>query len=71
MSKETVISKQELELLKSNGTVHICRSCRDLRNKIVLMEYNPSKKLGILEGFCSECIAAIETCGTCKYKDER
>lgn len=68
MPKETIISKKELDLLKSNGTVHICKSCRDFKNKIVLLEYKPNKVQAVLEGFCTECKDAVESCGTCNFK---
>lgn len=69
MSQETVITKQELDLLKSNGTVYICRSCRDFKNKIVLLKYSPSKKLGLFEGFCRDCEDAMKSCESCKLKN--
>lgn len=68
MSKETVISKQELDILKSNGTVYLCRSCKDFKDKLVLLEYKPNKIHGIFEGFCKECKSSMQSCGACNLR---
>lgn len=66
MSQETVITEQDLKKLKNNGTVYICRSCRDNLNKIVLINYKPGGMNQVFNGFCSSCTTAMQSCGACK-----
>lgn len=69
MSTEIVITEQELDILKSNGTVYVCQSCRDFKNKIVLLVYKPSNLHKIFDGFCDECNTALKKCRKCKFKN--
>ena len=39
MPHEVEITQQELNTLKSHGSVYICRSCKDNKNQIVLLKY--------------------------------
>ena len=65
MSKETVISEQELDLLKSHGKVCICVSCKDFKKKIVLLGYTQGKERRIMNGLCKTCLDEINSCDTC------
>ena len=71
MSKETVISERELETLKSHGTVYVCRSCRDFKNTIVLLEYKKDGLHQLFDGFCKSCIDAMNACDTCSKKSRK
>ena len=62
---ETVITEQELNIRKSNGTVYICRSCKDNLNKIVLINYKPGGIHNVFTGFCASCLRMMSECNTC------
>jgi hypothetical protein len=68
MSKETIISSSELNTLKSHGTVYICRSCKDNKNQIVLLNYKAGGIHQVFTGFCSYCESLFAGCGTCRQK---
>lgn len=62
---EIQITKQELDVRMSNGTVYICRSCRDNLNKIILLRYEAGKRPAVITGFCSSCLIMMEECKPC------
>jgi hypothetical protein len=69
MSEVIIITKQELDILKSNGSVYVCQSCRDFKNKIVLLAYKPNKIHQIFDGVCDECFATLKKCSKCKFNN--
>ena len=66
MSQETVITEQDLKKLKNNGTVYICRSCKDNLNKLVLLNYKAGGMHQVFTGFCVSCTLAMNSCGACQ-----
>lgn len=69
MSEVVIITKQELDILKTDGSVYVCQPCRDFKNKIVLLAYKPNKIHQIFYGFCDECSATLKKCSKCKFKN--
>lgn len=61
---QTVISEQDFNKLKSNGTIYICRSCLDNNNKFVMLEYKAGEPQ-VVSGFCPACIKTMTACRTC------
>ena len=66
MSKETIISEQDLKKLTNNGSVYICRSCKDNLNKLVLLSYKAGGTHQVFTGFCASCTTAMQACNTCQ-----
>jgi len=62
---EIVITKQELNIRKSHGTVYICGSCKDNLDKIVLLKYEAGKRPTVITGFCASCFESISSCRVC------
>lgn len=62
------ITETELNTRKSNGAVYICRSCKDNRNKITLLSFDPNGKKGIYYQFCNDCMNLVGECIPCKSK---
>lgn len=65
---QTVISQQEFNRLKSNGSICICRSCLDNKNKIVVLSYEAGKSPKVISSFCPDCLKLISSCSTCSKK---
>lgn len=65
MSTKTIIKEEELDVLKSQGTVYICRSCKDNLNKTVLINYKPGGIRQVFTGFCSSCSSLMQSCNSC------
>lgn len=65
---ESIITQQEFNRLKSNGTIYICRSCIDNKNKFVMLGYKPGQPYSVVSGFCSSCMSSISSCNSCKSK---
>jgi hypothetical protein len=63
---EIMITDKELAVRKSQGTVYICKSCRD-RGKIILLGYDVGKKQEIYFGYCSSCLKNMGECPTCPH----
>ena len=63
------ITRREVAIRKSQGSVYICRSCADVRNKIVMTGYTPKGPKGIYYNFCEMCIKSMEKCQTCQKQD--
>jgi hypothetical protein len=61
------ITEQELNVRKSNGAVWICRSCKDNKQKYIMVNYDPNSK-GLFYSFCKECIETMNDCIPCKNK---
>lgn len=61
-----VITSQELETRKRNGAVYICRSCKDNRNRILMISYDPNGNKGVYYQFCNECMTLMGACIPCK-----
>lgn len=67
-----IISESELNTRKSAGVVVICRSCKDNKNKIAMIDYKPSmNKKGVQYQFCEECIQLMGMCVPCNSKKKR
>ena len=64
----TVITEKELSVRKSHGTVYLCKSCKDLRGKLVLVEYHEGERHDILYSFCPDCMKFMVGCPTCREK---
>ena len=62
------ITEAELRKRKSNGSVFICRSCKDNRNKIVMVEYKQSAQRGVYYQFCDDCLKLMVGCVPCNSK---
>jgi hypothetical protein len=62
------ITEAELSKRKSNGSVFICRSCKDNKNKIVLVEYKKGAQRGVHYQFCQDCLKLIDECARCNSK---
>jgi hypothetical protein len=63
------ISEAELNTRKSGGVVVICRSCKDNKNKIVMIDYKQSTKdKGVHYQFCNECMQLMGMCIPCNAK---
>jgi hypothetical protein len=68
MSQEVVINEKDLITLKSHGTVYICRSCKDNKDRLVLINYKSGGIHQVFTGFCVSCAEEIESCSVCpKY----
>ena len=63
-----LITEQELNTRKNNGSVYICRSCKDNRNRILMISYNPKGTNGVYYQFCDECLKAMGHCVPCSKK---
>lgn len=68
MSLKVEITQEEFETRKSNGAVWICRSCKDNRNKIVLLKYDSSKTPTVNYHFCDDCVKLMGMCVPCNAK---
>lgn len=64
------ISEAELKTRQSKGAVFICRSCKDNRNKIVMLQYiqDGSIQNGIHFQFCNDCLQLMGTCIPCNAR---
>ena len=62
------ISEAELNTRKSNGAVYICRSCKDNRNKIMMISFDQVRNNGVYYQFCKECMQLMGTCIPCNAK---
>lgn len=62
------ISESELQKRKSNAAVFICRSCKDNKNKIVMVAYKTNVTHGIYYQFCDECLTLMDECLPCKAR---
>jgi hypothetical protein len=65
---ETLITKKELDIRKSQGTVYICRSCYDFNKKIILIDFDTKTKNGLIFGFCKKCEKLLTSCGPCDFR---
>jgi hypothetical protein len=63
-----VITAQELNVRKSNGSVYICRSCKDNRDKILMLAYDPNGNNGVYYQFCNECLVDMGHCVPCSKR---
>lgn len=66
MFEETIIGQSELNVLKSHGTVYICRSCKDNLNKIKLINYKAGGIHQVFTGFCASCTENMKACALCQ-----
>ena len=64
-----VITAKELQTRKSNGSVYLCISCKDVSNKIVMTNYTPKGPRGVYYNFCEVCIKSMEECRTCQNSE--
>lgn len=71
MPHEVEITQQELNKLKSHGSVYICRSCKDNKNQIVLLKYKAGGIHQVFTGFCYYCESLFAGCGTCQQKTKK
>jgi hypothetical protein len=63
-----VITAQELQTRRSNGSVYICRSCKDNRDKITMLSFDPNGNSGVYYQFCDECLVDMGHCVPCSKK---
>lgn len=68
MFAQIVITENELAGLKSRGTVYICRSCKDNKNKLVLVDHKIGGIQHVFTDFCADCVREMEECETCPSK---
>jgi len=62
-----VITAGELATRKCMGTVYLCRSCKDMRNKIVLIGVTIGGLKEIRYGFCDPCARIMQgDCESCR-----
>lgn len=63
------ISEAELNTRKIGGVVIICRSCKNNKNKIMMLQYTASDSVrGIHFQFCDECMKLMGVCIPCNAK---
>lgn len=63
-----IITEKELNTRRRNGAVYICRSCKDNRNRLLMLAHDPKGNNGIYYQFCEECLVAMGHCVPCSKK---
>jgi hypothetical protein len=61
------ITEQEFNTRKSHGTIFICRSCLDNRNKYIMVDYKEEGNC-VHYRFCEDCMQMMGECAPCKAK---
>lgn len=64
---DIVITEKELVTRKSQGTVFICRVCKN-NGKVVVIAHHIGKNGGIVYAYCQECLKAAVGCPACRQK---
>ncbi len=62
------IKEDELKTRKLNAGVFICKSCKDNKGKIVMVQYKTNAEPGVYYQFCDDCMKLMGTCVPCKSK---
>lgn len=61
-----VITEQELNVRRSQGTVYLCKPCRELRHKLVMVQHDLNGRNEVVYRFCSDCLRLARSCPTCR-----
>lgn len=61
------ITKKELQVRKSQGTVYLCKNCSD-RGILTLIAHVKSQKGGVVYGLCDSCMGEALRCPFCAAK---
>lgn len=65
------IPDAELQTRQKNGKTIICMSCKNNRNKNILLHYDRTGNPSLEYGFCQDCLKLMGHCAPCAAKKKR